>query len=122
MELLKKFLKSYENEKKALTDADDVVPAACVFVIVVVGSLIALFFVPSSLRFENLTPSDMDKLPKLHSLKHSFTYLSFAITLSLAQIPLEFLDTSNQKLKRNLKAILMLAASIFAYMGFAYAY
>ena len=118
LNLLSKFLNRYAKEKKSLQTVNDVAPVVGVFAIIAIGLVFALFYVPSSLKIENFKPSDLDKLVRLPSLISSFRNLCFAITLSLAQIPLEFLDSSNQKLKRNLKTILVLATSIFAFMAF----
>lgn len=122
MKHLTEIVDQFKNEMQSVIKNEDFYYFATVFLIMIVGSLMALFYVPPSLQSKNFTASDMDKLSKLHLLLPAYQNLSFAITFSLAQTPLEYLDSSNQKIKRNLKTILVVGAAIFAYMAFAYAY
>jgi hypothetical protein len=118
MELLTKFIEKSKSDFETLKKSGELLTVALVLAIVLVGSLIALFYKPPSLRTENYTVADMNKLMKQHSLEFAFKYLCFSITFAFAQLPLEYLDSASQKTKRNYKVILTVGAAIFACMAF----
>jgi hypothetical protein len=120
--VLENFKKEFCNDVHSLSEKNDWIAVIFVFSILVVGTVVAFCYVPESLRFENFTPADFNKITKLPSLQRSFEQLCLTITFSLAQIPLEYLDSANHKIKRNFKAILVCGASAFAFMAFFYAY
>ena len=62
------------------------------------------------------------RLSKLLDIRNAHQGLVFAITFALSQLPLEYLSSKGLKLKQGCKTILVIGATVFAYIAFYYSF
>jgi hypothetical protein len=89
--------------------------------IFIVGALLAFCWTPEKLR--HLSQAAVTaKFTNVQNLIPMHQALVFAITFSIAQLPLEFLSPNSLKKKQRIKTMLVLAAAVSAYIAFYYSF